>query len=548
LVTLICDLALMTLHPGRGQRRRVAGHGGALVASVALLLGAAVSDVAPAFADVVDDGPAAISSGPGSMAVYARGPDGAIYSSSRVPAGWTTWSSLGGTFDSGPGVAVYGGGAHVFARGLEGSEWHWGTAGWHSIGGAVTSAPAATQLRGTDQLWVFVRGADYAIWYSRFSPASGWTPWESLGGSLGSGPAVVSRADGIIDLFARNTNGEVVQRTWFGDHWTTDWYSLGDYASAAPAVTTHGPDNVEVFVRGREGELWRKTWTPAGWSGWTRIDPTVLNSAPAAATEGPGRISVFARLGNSIAVNQLEGGAWSGWRSLAPVSALPSACVAPPTPAGDVRLSAAFVRHRKARIRRAGRSATVAHGVRMRVRGRLTTADGHAMPGAAICIGARVATPGSPLTETSAMTDANGEFAYDVPRGPSRELRFRHRTPVGAVTAADLRLGVRAGVRLKPSRRVLRNGRRLVLRGRLGAGPYPRAGVLVELQNWRPETRRWHTFATTHASRRGRFRLRYRFTRTFRPQRYKFRARIPSQSTYPYASGASRTVRVRVRP
>jgi hypothetical protein len=45
---------------------------------------------------------------------------------------------------------------------------------------------------------------------------------------------------------------------------------------------------------------------------------------------------------------------------------------------------------------------------------------------------------------------------------------------------------------------------------------------------------------------RGRFRFAFRFRRSFAPFTYRFRARVPRQASYPYASGWSRTAVVKV--
>jgi hypothetical protein len=84
-----------------------------------------------------------------------------------------------------------------------------------------------------------------------------------------------------------------------------------------------------------------------------------------------------------------------------------------------------------------------------------------------------------------------------------------------------------------------------MLRGSLRERPFPRRGLLVELQA-RRETG-WQTFATTRTNARGRFHYPYTFSRTQGVQRYRLRARVPQQATYPYAAGASRPVRVQVQ-
>jgi hypothetical protein len=73
----------------------------------------------------------------------------------------------------------------------------------------------------------------------------------------------------------------------------------------------------------------------------------------------------------------------------------------------------------------------------------------------------------------------------------------------------------------------------------------PENGAVVELQAKR-ETG-WQTFGTTRARRSGRFRFRYQFSRTTGVQRYRLRARVPSQAGYPYAPGSSRPIKVTVR-
>jgi hypothetical protein len=59
---------------------------------------------------------------------------------------------------------------------------------------------------------------------------------------------------------------------------------------------------------------------------------------------------------------------------------------------------------------------------------------------------------------------------------------------------------------------------------------------------------RWRTFATAEADSRGRWRMTHRFEATRRPTRYTFRAVVPAQTGYDWATGYSRSVRVLVTP
>lgn len=185
------------------------------------------------------------------------------------------------------------------------------------------------------------------------------------------------------------------------------------------------------------------------------------------------------------------------------------------------------------------------YGRGLKVSGRLVSPLGVPSVGARICLLSREERPGAPLREHGvAVTDTDGRFSAKIPAGPSRRLLAVHRVPGGAAVAT-MRVHIRAGISLKPSRRRLRNGGTVALRGRVLHGPLPDRGVLVELQAKRG--RKWQTFGTTRTRSGGRYELRYRFTRTTGVQRYAMRALVPDQSAYPYARGASRAITLRVR-
>ena len=75
-----------------------------------------------------------------------------------------------------------------------------------------------------------------------------------------------------------------------------------------------------------------------------------------------------------------------------------------------------------------------------------------------------------------------------------------------------------------------------------------RSGVTVIVQGRASGSRRYSTFADATTSRTGTFRVRYRFRdRGSRGHRFVFRARIRPKETFPYETGYSRTVTVRVR-
>jgi hypothetical protein len=169
---------------------------------------------------------------------------------------------------------------------------------------------------GPGRLDVFVRGSDNALWH-RWYDSGTWYAWQSLGGTLASGPDAVSWGDGRIDVFARDNNNNVVHKYYVGGTGWSAWVSEGappGGASSDPSVVSWGSSRLDVFVRGSDNALWHKWFDSGTWYGWQSLGG-ILTSAPDASTWGPGRIDVFARDTNNNIVQKYYagGGVWSSW-------------------------------------------------------------------------------------------------------------------------------------------------------------------------------------------------------------------------------------------
>jgi hypothetical protein len=192
---------------------------------------------------------------------------------------------------------------------------------------------------------------------------------------------------------------------------------------------------------------------------------------------------------------------------------------------------------------------TLRYGRATYVRGRLIDERGTPITGAVIRVASRVLTGDRGFRELPPIsTGQDGGFAYRAPRGPSRQIRLTY-TPFAedaqpAVTKL-VGLRTRAGVRMRANKRRVRRGGRVVFRGRLRGGHVPRRGVLVVLQGHQRGFG-WRTFKTVRA-RHGRFKGVYRFLRASGPARFRFRAVVRQQPTYPWATGRSRPITVRLR-
>jgi hypothetical protein len=144
--------------------------------------------------------------GPGgnTVRVFARGADGAVWyraghatSDHRVV--WDSWASMGGRLLPGTApVAVWDGG-YVAAVGIDHAVWVSyaspdGRRSWHSIGGSTTSDPGlATPATGA--VVAFARGTTAnAAWYNEFrGHSAGVTAgWHTLGGRLTSGLTAIT--------------------------------------------------------------------------------------------------------------------------------------------------------------------------------------------------------------------------------------------------------------------------------------------------------------------------------------------------------------------
>jgi hypothetical protein len=319
---------------------------------VALAMFAALCGTASA--DVFDDNPAVVSLGPGNVELFARGPDGRILHRSLNAGAWSDWRAVDGLdAGSGPAAVVFGTNLYLFARResdgalwqnvLQGGAW----TGWVSLGGGLSSAPAAGLRRGGGIIDVFVRGTDNGLYHRALVPGQGWNPWEGMGGNLTSAPAAIGYSStGAMDVFVRDAAGGLAWRglSATGAH-NAAWETYGGAIAGAPTASTPADDLLNVYVRGNGNDrLWHRRHTPnpdpAGI--YRLVDETKLNSSPAAVSDQPGHEYVFARIGSDLHVRSITAAnstapSWGSWTSMGPV-ALPTPPAPPPPPPAPVPL------------------------------------------------------------------------------------------------------------------------------------------------------------------------------------------------------------------
>jgi hypothetical protein len=128
----------------------------------------------------------------------------------------------------------------------------------------------------------------------------------------------------------------------------------------------------------------------------------------------------------------------------------------------------------------------------------------------------------------------------------SRTLRLAFGgSPLILPAQSEVMVRVPAAGSLKVKRRHLLNGQVARFSGVVHSAPLPAGGKLVELQV--RLSGRWQTFRTRRTDVTGRWSIPYRFRRTTGVQRYRFRLRLPSEAGYPFATGTSQPLAIKVR-
>lgn len=149
-------------------------------------------------------------------------------------------------------------------------------------------------------------------------------------------------------------------------------------------------------------------------------------------------------------------------------------------------------------------------------------------------------------------TGLDGSFAYTVPPGPNRVLRFSYMSysdDPGASVAATAVLRVRPRMSLSITPTLIRKHRPIFWTATVLGAPFPPQGIALAVQV--KERRRWQTFDEVVLRHEGTRRIySYRFLKTVAPTTYTFRLALPAKGSggYPFSFGTSNVVSVHVNP
>jgi hypothetical protein len=191
------------------------------------------------------------------LEIFVKGSDNALWMNAFDPGALTgSWSRLGGVITSDP-YAIYDsqGTMHVFVRGNEGALWENTNRNWLNRGGYITSGAKPVFDPKESIIDTFVRGSEGSLW--KYVVNVGWVrlggsiPPESSSSPYKATPEPIVDANGDIRSFVSGSEDSL----WF--NLNGRWYSRGGVISSDPsAVLDSTANSLRIAVRGSDGKLW----------------------------------------------------------------------------------------------------------------------------------------------------------------------------------------------------------------------------------------------------------------------------------------------------
>ena len=222
----------------------------------------------------------------------------------------------------------------LFARGTDNALWYCSSvdgvtwSAWTSLGGTFSGDPDAAAM-GNGYVAVFVLGPDNNIWEIIRSASGQWSSWIPLpgGGKFSSSPSAAARDSNHLVVFARGMNNALyVKSLLFMNskvgQWS-DWTSLGGVLKTGPDAISHLPGSLIVYVGNTNNGLSCRILADVNtdlfgeanyqWSEWVDMGGSITFDPTAAATDVE-HVQVFTinPATKSLMLKEFSGGQWYG--------------------------------------------------------------------------------------------------------------------------------------------------------------------------------------------------------------------------------------------
>lgn len=188
---------------------------------------------------------------------------------------------------------------------------------------AFLVAPISVQTSDTTQTAVSVDAHSGRTVYMHFLNGA-WGDWQELDftAEFLRRPAVVSRAQGSVDIVNVASNGHIWAVSFDGEKWSA-WSDLGTGFSSDAALTSWGADRMDIFCKQGKTVL-HKSWTStSGWANeWTSLGDPFAGQWSIDTASSPLAVSWLEASGGVIdlVINSggsshklFRNGAWSDW-------------------------------------------------------------------------------------------------------------------------------------------------------------------------------------------------------------------------------------------
>jgi hypothetical protein len=241
---------------------------------------------------------------------------------------WTSGGSSTASAESSP-VVQYGSQMQVFGRDSSGAAYSRvytpgsGWSGWNDLGGDLADDPVGLEydtLTYGPQMEVFGRAGSGATYSNVYTSGGSWSGWEDLGGNIVSDPVAIQYGT-QMEVYGIAANGSTYSDVYTPGGTWSGWQDIGGNLVGDLSVLVYGTQ-LQVYGRDSSGATYSRVYTPSsGWSGWTDLGGN-LTSNPVAIeydtqTSGP-QVEVYGIAANGSTYSDVytPGGTWSGWQDI----------------------------------------------------------------------------------------------------------------------------------------------------------------------------------------------------------------------------------------